>query len=135
MDRRSVRIQPLRCVFSRWSRNPAAVFHSRRMVVNIGCLKANILDQIAKKTLSVTQSTEYTDSESMHLASDDYHPETTPLLELLETTLSVITLAYLRSQSSKSNIYNKENRTYHRVVDFCMLGSDGSGHLFHHQIS
>lgn len=103
--------------------------------MNIGRLKANILDQIAKKTHTVEQSSEYTDSESIRYAYEDDHPETPPLLELIETTLSIVTPAYPRSQSSKSNIFNnKEDHTDHRVVGFRMLGSKGSELIFYHQI-
>lgn len=35
--------------FTRWSRNAAASFHSIKMVVNIGRLRANVLERIALK--------------------------------------------------------------------------------------
>lgn len=35
--------------FTRWSRNAAASFHSIKMVVNIGQLRANVLERIALK--------------------------------------------------------------------------------------
>lgn len=35
--------------FTRWSRNAAASFHSIKMVVNIGQLRANVVERIALK--------------------------------------------------------------------------------------
>lgn len=35
--------------FTRWSRNAAASFHSMEIVVNIGQLRANVLERIARK--------------------------------------------------------------------------------------
>lgn len=39
--------------FRRWSRSQAAVFHSLHSVVLIGCLRANVLVSLSRKTASL----------------------------------------------------------------------------------
>lgn len=85
--------------FNRWSRNAAAAFHSVGNVVNIGRLRANVLEQIAPKSSHALLQT-HAGAEAYPLLSEwieeGYDPWQEELEEILwlseETTDSIAAL-------------------------------------------
>ncbi|MDN4753602.1 hypothetical protein QYZ87_03535 [Porphyromonadaceae bacterium W3.11] len=59
MKQREWHNNPKRIRFVRWSRNAAAAFHSVKLVVNIGRLKANVQERIAPKASSLMTMLSY----------------------------------------------------------------------------
>lgn len=87
MNRREGNIQPTRIVFCRWSRNPAAVFHSRRAVVNISRIRANVLDQLVRKNSSTRTSQYHMDLDLSYYSLQEDDPD---LSSCMDPTLQVV---------------------------------------------
>lgn len=107
MHQRHTNSPNTRIVFTRWSRNPAAVFHSRRTVVNIGCLKANVLDQISQKCTTTLSARLGIDTLVEHSARQEDDPEVFPQGEVQIRPLTIAPQDYPPqpiSHSHKNNI-------------------------------